>query len=475
MPDGDFDAQYEEVADEPRTSIGPLFESGGTFDEKLADLCQDIVEEYGRLTPTLDSEGNLEAKPQGTLEDPAPGGPFQRASYAAEINQLALEEFPVFFDAANIDRFAEISSSLKSAADAIVVAENDGALGHLQSLLTDWEGPTASNFGTYLDHLGTTMVHQLAFVGDVGAATTHFEELMKRMRVDAYGLANNLMAKVSPPHSDDAAKITNALMVMGLIAAGVATFGTGALVGVAGAAAVSEFAIAGTAGVVQIQQSLQHDEVGDREIQGEDEEEYIPSCRERIEEILTTGQNKADLVMGALQADMSNPDFRQLFLSRPEIIGMKQYDEDRMTLTDGFRVGRVAELRRAGTVTMPSMAQYFEDARRSVSQLAGMFEDGVGQSVVAGAKTHTFALAVSALEEAFTHLRDDLYNSGRALTAIADNYARTEEQHADMMRYFNGLLDDPGMEHRETYQPRAEGKRQAPPRESSRLTPVPGE
>lgn len=456
MPNGDFDAQYAEVADEPR-SPGPFFQTGGTFDEKLADLCQDIVEEYGKKSLTLNSEGEVEETPKGTLEDPAYGGPYQRSSYAAEISQLALEEFPVFFDAATIDRFSEISGALRSAADSVAAAKGDTAIGHLQSLLSDWEGSAAFNFKSYVRDLGNTMGVQLAFVGDVGAAVAHFEVLMKRMRVDAYGLANNLMAKVDPP-SSDAAILNNALLIAGLITAGVATFATGGLAGVAGAVAVSQFAIEATAGVVQIQQSLQEDEEGDREIHGKDEEEYIPSCRERIEEILTTGQGKAELVMGALQSDMSNPDTQQLFMPRPEIVGMTKYDEDRMTLVDGFRVGRVAELRSAGTVTMPSMAQYFEDARESVSQLTGMFTDGVGQSVVASTKTHIFAMAANLLEEAFTHLRDDLYKSGQALTAIADNYARTEEQYEEMWQVYKELLNDPGVQRREKYRPQAEDK-----------------
>lgn len=443
MPNGDFDAQYAEVADEPRTSIGPLFESGGTFDEKLADLCQDIVEEYGKQTLTTTPEGELEAEPRGTLEDPASRGPYARPSYAEEISTLALEEFPVFFDAANIDRFSEISSSLDSAAGSIRMADGYGAFEHLQALMTDWEGPTAGNFGTYLDHLGTTMEFQLAFVGDLGATAAHFEMLMKRMRVDAYGLATNLMAKVDPPQ--DYTDLHNVLMVAGLVAAGAAMFVGGPVGIAAGAAAAAEFSTAAISGVVQVQESLESDEEGDREIHGKWEPEYIPSCRERIEEILTTGQTKADLVMGALQDDMGHPDFQQLFLSRPEIVGARKYDEDKMTLIDGFRVSRVAELRRAGDVTMPVMAQYFEDARQSVSQLAGMFADGVGQSVVAGSKTHIFARAATVLEEAFTHLRDDLYESGLALTAIADNYARAEDQHEEMMRYCTDLLNDPGM------------------------------
>ncbi len=265
MPSGDFDTQYAEVADEPRTSIGPLFEFGGTFDEKLADLCQDIVVEYDKSRLTYAPEGITGESPGDTLEDPAQGGPFSKQSYAAEIRQLALEEFPVFFEAANIDRFAEISSSLKAAADSIVAAKGDTALGHLQGLadrlgradrrqLRDVSRPPRDDGGV-----------QLAFVGDVGAASVHFETLMKRLRVDAYGLATNLMAKVDPPSAGGATTVTNALLVMGLIAAGVATFGTGALVGVAGVVAVSEFAIAGTAGVVQIQQGLQMDEEGDRE------------------------------------------------------------------------------------------------------------------------------------------------------------------------------------------------------------------
>lgn len=468
MPDGDFDAQYAEVADEPRTSVGPLFEFGGTFDEKLADLCQDIVEEYEKSRPNYvpNIEDGEVQPPGGTLEDPESGGPYGKPSYAAEIRQLALEEFPVFFDAAAIDRFTEIAGSLRSAAVAIDHAKDEGSLVHLQSLMTHWTGPTASNFGTYLDDLETRIVHQLAFVGDVGAAAAHFEELMKRMRVDAYGLAKNLMVKVDPP-SNDAAILTNALLVAGVIAAGFATFGGGAIVGVAGWATVAEFGILGVGSVVQVQQSLQTDEEGDREISGEDEEEYIPSCRRRIEEILTTGQTKAELVMGALEADMAHVGFQELIPSRLEIIGERRYDEDKMTLAHGFEVGQVAELRRAGTETMPVMAQYFEQARESVSQLGAMFTDGVGQSVVAGSYPPVFARAANALEEAFTKMRDDLYRSGQALTAIADNYARTEEQYEEMWQYYKELLNDTDGGIDDKYKPRARSKPEG--------TPVPAE
>ncbi|RZS33986.1 hypothetical protein EV193_110136 [Herbihabitans rhizosphaerae] len=434
MSNADFDAQYAEVADEPRSGpIDKFMHLGGTFDEKLADLCQNIYERYeGKLTPLEKAAGGGYGNDQ--LRE------FRLGDYLDDMRKLTLEEFPVFFDAASFDRFADITTSLDLAVSKINEARGYEGIGDLQSLFQHWEGTAADHFSDSLKPLGTAMRYQIAFAGEIGAASAHYEHLMKSMRVDAYGLAKNLMAKVDPP--DSGSGLETALLVAGLIAGGAALFASGPLAGVAGAVAVGEWGIAATSGLLQVQ-ALDKDEVGDRAIIGGHPREYIPSCETRIEEILGTGAKKGETVMHALAADMKHKDMDFLFLPRTELRGMTEPDNRRFKASEGYKVDQVADLRKAGVATLPTMAQYFEEARKAVEDLSVHFFDGIGQSAVANQQRNTFLHAATTLGDSFTRTRDYLYEAGVAMTHIADNYSRMEGRHAEMITKYKTKMDNP--------------------------------
>ena len=445
--DDDFEAQYAKVADDAGGSpaFGPLF-GPRTFDEKLTDLCYDIMEAY---------------------EEGSTGLSDMFREWEDELRKVTLEEFPVFHDAASIDYFGRIMLSLESAA-ACIRDVKDYGLADLISLFQHWEGTAADNFADNLKILESTIGYQLGFVGDVGATATHFEELMKRTRVDSYGLAEELMSKVDPPSSGS--DLSTVLLVAGLIAAGVATFGAGPLVGVAGAAAAIEFGTGAMDGVLQVQNGLTTDEVGDRSIRGDNPDVYVPSCQERIDEIRTTGILKAETVMGALADDMKSPDIKYLYWPRSEVIGMTKPDNGRFRSSDGFRVDRVADLRKAGDGTLPVMAQSFEEASKSVELLTNYFSAGIGNSVVGTTGRNTFYDAADVLMESFTQTRDALYEAGVALTDIADNYARAEARHTEMMEAFQRKMDNSDMGKRfPKYKPAPEAEQ--PPSSRPRVLP----
>jgi hypothetical protein len=254
------------------------------------------------------------------------------------------------------------------------------------------------------------------------------------------------------------------LWLVGSVAAGVATFGasTGAAAAVwagriAYAAGTAREVFAGIEGAA----GSGRDEA-DRAIEGDFAEEFIPSCWKRISEVKAAGNQEATDLLNGLSNDLSDDAIDRLTMDRPKIVDADSIDDlgaaDDSVLdpdTGLVEVGSIADLKAAGEIWLPTMAQYLHDACWKVERIPFLFDRAIGDSLVASPDRYSLEEIITVLAYALGQARDFLYDAGRALSAAADLYFQTDEQNQAMLALFNDRLAEVDFDEFPAYSPPA--------------------
>ncbi|MPZ78894.1 MAG: hypothetical protein GEV28_00210 [Actinophytocola sp.] len=382
---------------------------------------------------------------------------FNPSVYRDDIANLTATELPRFLDGAELGSFDEIDTRLREAANLLDLAGGYYGFEQLLILMDKWSGRAAYNFQhKVLATFETMLVHQLVFIDELGAVSLCLRELIDRARGDGLGLAQDLKAKVD--RGGSSISLGTALWVIGSIAAGVATFGSSAPVTAAVWAARTATVVNTAAGAIgQVQKLSGRQDGAERAIEGDTAYEFIPSCLNQIDRIIREGLVETGTLMDTLAADLGNAGIKDLSMAEPRLLDDEGSDDFHLTgaaaLSEEVLIESIADLRFAGVVLLPTMAQYFDDAHGQVAGLDGVFDSAVGYSPVADTSRHTLKEAVGVLADSFAEVREFLYRAGVVLTDIADTYLATEEQNEAMLANFNLQLDEVDTDQFPQYQP----------------------
>lgn len=353
------------------------------------------------------------------------------AKYRADVAEL-IAEFRRF-DSANPDAFDDVFATLTEAVNQLKKALTYDGLEGVREALTPWHGRAAVNFrGQVLDVLKVRLSQQALLVEELGRAANCYRELIQRSRGDALGLAESLKNHVGVSGGLSWGDI---LWVIGSIAAGVTTFGASAATTALTWAGRSAYVSGLAQKFTGINDNTIPEDTVEREVRGTYADEFVPSCREQIGELKSHGLKEAEALLEGLRQDLGDQDAMDLLvLDRPEVIGATTTGElADPELDHGFEVPDIANLKYAGAMQLPVMAQFLDDALGAVSNLSAQVDGAVGDSVVTSLSRHLLTETVTALADAFTTTRDYLYQSGEALVAIADNYYAVESANKEKM------------------------------------------
>lgn len=450
MADDPFDEHRDELDD---------------FENDMTDLCFDIIDAaydtdnayYATYPDLLDGIYAAPADYLANIIAPTPydfdNDQFHHARFRRDIGDLGQVELPVFLDLAEPDKFVEAVTRLRRASRSLDEASGYSGFAELITLMDKWQGEAAYNFQRdVIPKFGVSVVHQLVFIDELIAVALCLHEVIERGRGDALGLAQDLKDKVEVDTT--AIPLETVLWVAGSIAAGIATFGASAPATAAVVAGRIGFGIGIANGTLGAVRALSGGRTGDRAISGDTAYEFIPSCREQIERIIDKGNTEVETVMDALNRDLSGGGVDQLCISRPKILDGAAFElVDAAQRSEGYQVECLADLRFAGTVTLPTMAEYFNSAYGDVLNLSDLFDTAIGYAVVASTSRHILRTAIDTLAEAFEDTRDYLYRAGVTLTAIADEYFDREDLNQAMMESFARQLDEVDTEEFPRYTP----------------------
>lgn len=424
------------------------------FEDDLVDLGYDIVEAsydtenaYYKTFP--DSIDGIYAAPKEYTENldmPTPydfdNEYFSHTKYRDDIAQLVNGDLALFLDEADPGQFDEILTRLDTVRTCLDQATGYTGLEELIALLAFWQGEAAYNFQhDVLPKYGVSVVHQMVFVDELAAVAACLKEVILRCRGDGLGLAQDLLDKVTiEERSVDWEKI---LWVTGAIAAGIATFGATVTVTSLAVASRVGFALATASAAIGHVQELSGGDTKDRAIKGDTAYDFVPSCTDQVQNVLGTGIDEFEAIMAALRTDLDSDGIDDMLMSKPKVIdGAEMNIVDAENAGEGFLVESVADLKFAGTVTLPVMAAYFDTAYGEVAHLKSLFDGGLGRSYVTTPTIRHLATAVEVLSDAFKDTRDYLYRAGVALTDIADTYFEVEEERQAMMDNFTRQLEE---------------------------------
>lgn len=438
------------------------------FEDDLVDQCYDIIDaSYDSSNAYFVTQPDVldgrYAAPDEYVEQVRAANPtpqpsdydneeFNHANFRDDISDLAQVELPIFLDGgADPSQFDEVVERLGRAADNLEMASGYTGLQELITLIDKWEGDAAYNFQrSVIPSYGVSIVYQLVFMDDLIATAMCLKEVVERTRGDALGLAQELHGKIVGDGT--AVPLDTILWVAGSIAAGIATFGVTGPVTASMVASMVAFPLNTASAAIGHVQKLTGGDTGDRTIEGETAYDFIPSCLERIKEVLDKGRAEVTAVMDALKSDLSGEGADFLCISKPQVIDAAETiagtaDNDQFALLDAasnghdFIVDAIADLRYAGVVTLPTMAYYFDKAYGEVANLSDPFAAGIGSSPVLTGNQNHLAAAIDAIGAAFKDTRDYLYRAGVALKDIADAYFETEAEHEEMMNNFTTQLE----------------------------------
>jgi hypothetical protein len=423
------------------------------FEDKLVDLCYDIVEAsydtenaYYKTFP--DSMDGIYAAPKeyvANLDMPTPydfdNEYFSHAKYRQDIARLANGDLTMFLDEADPTRFDEAIERLVRASEHLQLAVGYEGLSALGDVLAGWQGEAAFNFQhDVIPKVGTSVVYQLLMLEELAAVAKCLQEVVLRCRGDGLGLAQDMLNKVSL----DEMKVDweAVLWVAGSVAAGIATFGALFPVSVATVAGTASVALSTAAGAIGQVTRLSGSQAGERAITGETAYGFIPSAIDQVQNVFGKGIDEVESVMNALKGDLDSDEIDYLAVSKPKVIdGAEMNIVNAEYEEEGYFVESVADLRFAGVVTLPVMAEYFDKAYGEVVNLTYPIASGIGKSYVATTPSmRHLTTAIEVLADAFKDSRDYLYKAGVALTDIADTYYDNEELQQAVMDNFTAQL-----------------------------------
>lgn len=431
-----------------------------TFDpyrDEVANYAEDMQTVREQITEAANNDGlaYIVAQPDvaGTYYEPPPAinAPTQYDPYYHEFRQYRVDvgelvdELGTFVDTGEPDAFDAIIEQLTVVGGYLEQAQNDYFMSALLDILNGWSGGAADQFrDRVLAGFNSALWHQAKFVEEIARAVWCYARLVERGRGDALGLAQDLKTKVKP---EGGLSLGTVLWVIGSIAAGVATFGSATTFTWAGAiaysAGVSEKVFNGIA-------SAGTDD-GDRAIEGVVAEEFIPSCRTRIQEVIRAGVDTSDALMAALKTDLADDALPKLRMDRPELMHAENLSDlgaadDTLindegtgnTSDDHIKVPRLIDLIYAGDVLLPAMASFFDVAHSNIVDVCELVDAAIGESPMVSSR-HVLAEAVAVIADAMKDARDFLYWSGEALSTAAKTYAEIEALNDDA---FAALLAD---------------------------------
>lgn len=443
MADDPFDAHEEDLKD---------------FENTLVDVCYDIIDasydsgnayvvtqpdvldgKYAAPDDYVASVNAANPTPPPTEYD---NDIFSPSVYRDDIANLAQVELPVFLDGADPSQFDAAITKLTDVSAILELATGDTGLERLIAMMDKWHGEAATNFElSILPKYSVSIAHQLVFIDELTATAMCLREVIERTRGDGLGLAQDLRRKVNVS-GDGSVSLETVLWVAGSIFAGIAAFTVAGPVTAATVANIVALHLNTASSAIGQVQKLSGSETGERPISGETAYEFIPSCLEQIDNVLRAGVAEVDAVMSALKADLADGGADLLCISKPEVIDGGNFDLlDAENLSHDILIESIADLRFAGVVTLPTMANHFDKANLEVASLGHTFDAAIGQSTVVSGSRHILDEAIQALTDAFVDTRDYLYKAGVALTDIADAYFETEADNEAMMNTFAAQLD----------------------------------
>jgi hypothetical protein len=423
------------------------------FEDDLVDLCYDIVEAsydtenaYYKTFP--DSIEGIYAAPKeyvANLDMPTPydfdNDYFNHARYRQDVAQLVNGDLTMFLDEADPTQFDEAIERLGRASEHLELVVGYEGLSALGDVLAGWQGEAAYNFQhDVIPKVGVSVVYQLLMLQELVAVAKCLQEVVLRCRADGLALAQEMLDKVTL----DEMKVDweAVLWVAGSVAAGVATFAVlfpASVATVAGAAGVALSTASGAMGQVT---RLSGSPAGERAITGATAYGFIPSAVDQVQNVLGKGIDEVESVMNALKGDLDSAEIDYLAVSKPKVVdGAEMNIVNAENSGEGYLIESIADLRFAGAVTLPVMAEYFDKAYGEVANLTYPFANGIGKSHVATTPSmRHLPTAIEVLADAFKDSRDYLYRAGVALTDIADTYFDHEEQQQAVMDNFTAQL-----------------------------------
>jgi hypothetical protein len=384
---------------------------------------------------------------------------YKFVRYRSDVGEL-VDELRKFVDEADPAVFDDIITQLGDVVRCLELAQGYEGLASLRVLLLGWRGEASYNFQErVLNTIDPMLWHQAKLVEEIARAAWVYKEIIERGRGDALGLTQDLKRKVEI--GGGGLNLGTVLWLVGSVAAGVATFGAST----PATAAVWAGRIAYAAGTARevfagIEGAGSRRDEADRAIEGDYAEEFIPSCWKRISEVKAAGNQEATDLLNGLSKDLGDDAIDQLTMDRPKIIGADSIDDlgaaDDSVMdrdTGLVEVGSIADLKAAGEIWLPTMAQYLHDACWKVERIPFLFDRAIGDSVVASPDRYSLEEIITILADALGQARDFLYDAGQALSAAADLYFQTDEQNQAMLELFNARLAEVNFDEFPAYSP----------------------
>lgn len=274
---------------------------------------------------------------------------------------------------------------------------------------------------------------------EIGVAALAYQAIVVMVKADVLGLADQLRDRVDPGSSPFS--FGDVLFVVSAVAAGIGAV-AGGPIGVIGWLASTSLAVKDKL-FQGIEKSGARPGTGDRRISGSLADDFIGSTHTQSFMIKTSTFAQEAIVAGALAGDLADVAASDLRLPNPALAGIDKVDDlgrhpDSAT---GFSIDDIANLKKSGEYLLPMTARRLHDAHLKLAEVRGRFRAGVGSGELVGASLHVVEGVIDALDTAFTELRDQLYESGMALSAAADDYFTTDEQRAELFRVFSGAID----------------------------------
>lgn len=370
---------------------------------------------------------------------------YSYTDYRRDIDDL-ISLLYTFVDDADPGRFDTINEQLKGVYDLLERAvEFDGGLNDVSIALSGWTGGAATNFcDVVIRPFGARLLRQVSLAREIATAALSYKAIVVCARADALDLAEQLRSKVSISGDGGSLSLGSALAVVGSVASGIGLLTGGpvtwpALVAWgAGAAGTANSIIEDVSGDEEmvagyaldgIERNAGAGEGEERDIRGGAALAFIPSASEKINLVLELAEAEERKIRDGLKADLDeieSSDEQPLEFSEPELITTDTLAG--LGVPPDLTIGDIVGLKKVGAKDLPAVAYILNLAHAKVFTVRLAFDSGIGNAAFVGAYRQYFQDLVDQLDTALTRARDFLYESGRNLVAIADDYYATDEE-----------------------------------------------